>query len=79
MKVNLNFDITDRDDYIEFKRVMKANDMASMLFELLRNSKKIIEWELENKDFDKYNTLEYIYDKIWDLVKEYNIDIDDIS
>jgi len=79
MKAKLKFDISDPDDYVEFKRVMKANDMASMLFELLRNTKKGMEWELENKDFDKYDTLEYVYDKIWDLVKEHNIDIDEIS
>jgi hypothetical protein len=79
MKAKLKFDISDPDDYIEFKRVIKANDMASMLFKLLRNTKKSIEWELENKDFDKYDTLEYIYDKIWDLVEEHNIDIDEIS
>jgi hypothetical protein len=78
MKAKLKFDISDPDDYIEFKRVIKANDMASMLFELLRNTKKGMEWGLENKDFDKYDTLEYVYDKIWDLVKEHNIDIDDI-
>lgn len=75
----LKFNLDEPEDYLRFKRVMKADDMSNMLFELLRNSKKQLEWSLESKDLDKYNTLELVYEKIFDLVNQHNIDIDDIT
>lgn len=78
MKAKLKFDFDNLEDRDNFKRIMKADDMASMLFELLRNSKKQLEWSLEGKEFDKYDTLEHVFEHIWKLVEEHNIDIDEI-
>jgi hypothetical protein len=78
MKAKLKFDLENQDDEYRLKRVLKADDMAGMLFELLRNSKKQLEWGLEGKELDKYDTLYYVFDHIWKLVEEHNIDIDEI-
>jgi len=78
MKGKIKFDLNNPEDQSKFKRVFKADDMAFALFEILRNTKKQLEWSLEGKDIDKYDTLELIYEKIWDIVNEHNIDIDDI-
>ena len=45
-KANLTFDLDDRDDRIEFERMMKAKDMAMMLWELDMNG---------YRKFTKYN------------------------
>lgn len=78
MKAKFKFDFENQDDEYRFKRMLKADDMSFMLFELLRNSRKQLEWGLENKEFDKYDTLDYVFDHIWKLVNEHNIDIDEI-
>ncbi len=79
MKAKIKFDLNNQEDQSKFKRVVKADDMAFALFEILRNTKKQLEWSLEGKDIDKYDTLELVYEKIWDIVNKHNIDIEDIT
>jgi len=45
-KANLTFDLNDSDDRIEFERMMKARDMAMVLWELDMNG---------YRKFTKYN------------------------
>jgi hypothetical protein len=45
-KANLTFDLDDRDDRIEFERMMKARDMAMVLWEIDMNG---------YRKFTKYN------------------------
>lgn len=75
---SIKFDLNDPDDIIAFKRYCKADDMAMMLFELLKNSKKTLEYSVENKDIDKYEAIELVFERIYELVEEYNISIDEI-
>jgi hypothetical protein len=77
-KVKIIFDLDNLDDAQKLKRVLKADDMAFTLHELLRNTKKGLEWGLENKEIDKYETLEYVFDRIWEIVNDHNINIDEI-
>jgi len=78
MKAILEFDLNDIDDVVKFKRYNKSDDMGFMLFELLLNSRKKLMFSLENKDLDKYETLEFVFEKINELANEHNINIDDI-
>lgn len=77
-KGTLKFDLNDPDDIVSFKRHCKADDMAMMLFDLLKNSKKTLEYSVENKDIDKYEAIELVFERIYELVEEYNISIDEI-
>lgn len=63
--------IIKTEDEQEIKRLIKSSDMAAFIWELVHNG-----WH----DF-KYT--EYEYEKAWakihELLKEYNIDIDELT
>ena len=79
-KAKLIFDLTDFDDSQEFERAVKATDMASVIWEYLRNSRKTIEWKFESKEgsFDAYDGIDACFEKFGELLQENNIDIDKI-
>jgi hypothetical protein len=77
-KANLTFDLDDRDDRIEFERMMKARDMALMLWELDMNG---------YRKFTKYNDrqeeayqegIEEVFEYIRELLKEHQIDVEQL-
>lgn len=76
-KAILEFDLNDVDDKYAHKRAVKSLDMTLALWEIT-NAKKGLEWSLEGKDIDKYETLELFYEKIVDIMSEHNIDLDDL-
>lgn len=78
MTAQLNFNLDDIDDRMAFERYNKANDMAFALFEILRNTKKRVQYHVESKDLSPEDTIEYIYDTIWEIVLENHINIDAI-
>jgi hypothetical protein len=86
-KAILKFDLNDPDDKSEFKRVNKANDMAFALFEITRNTRKGLEYEIESKlehakssgeEFDHYDVLYMVFERISEELGAHNIDIDDL-
>jgi hypothetical protein len=86
-KAILKFDLNDPDDKSEFKRVNKANDMAFALFEITRNTRKGLEYEIESKlehakssgeEFDHYDVLYMVFERISEELGSHNIDIDDL-
>ena len=77
-KANLTFDLDDRDDRIEFERMMKSRDMALMLWELDMNG---------YRKFTKYNDrqegayqegIEEVFEYIRELLKEHQIDVEQL-
>jgi hypothetical protein len=77
-KANLTFDLDDSDDRIEFERMMKARDMAMMLWELDMNG---------YRKFTKYNDrqegayqegIEEVFEYIRELLKEHQIDVEQL-
>ena len=77
-KANLTFDLDDRDDRMEFERMMKAKDMAMMLWELDMNG---------YRKFTKYNDrqegayqegIEEVFEYIRGLLREYNIEVEQL-
>jgi len=77
-KANLTFDLSDRDDRIEFERMMKARDMAMALWELDMNG---------YRKFTKYNDrqegayqegIEEVFEYIRELLKEHQIDVEQL-
>lgn len=61
--------ITSEDDH-EIKRIAKSNDMAMFIWELVHNGWR----EFKHTDYD----YEKSWGKIHELLKEYNIDIEDL-
>jgi hypothetical protein len=77
-KANLTFDLDDSDDRMEFERMMKARDMAMMLWELDMNG---------YRKFTKYNDrqegayqegIEEVFEYIRELLKEHQIDVEQL-
>jgi hypothetical protein len=78
MTAQLNFNLDDIDDRMAFERYNKANDMAFALFEILRNTKKRVQYHVEFNNLDSQDTIEYVYETIWEIVLENHINIDAI-
>jgi hypothetical protein len=77
-KATLEFNLNETDDIKAHLRAVKSLDMAIALWEIIHNTKKGLEWSLEEKELDKYDTLELVFDKIHEIIKEHNIDLDEL-
>jgi hypothetical protein len=82
-KATLEFDLTDFDDRMEFERVNKATDMALIIWEMVYNTRKNIEWDLE-KDLEDGKTLtvfdgvDVVFSKLIEKLNEKGIIIDNL-
>jgi hypothetical protein len=77
-KATLEFDLNDSDDMIAHLRAVKSLDMAMALWEIVHNTKKGLEWSMENKEIDKYDALELVYEKIHEILGDHNINTDEL-
>jgi hypothetical protein len=77
-EATLKFDLNDPDDIIAHKRAVKSLDMAMALWEITHNTKKGLEWSLEGKDIDKYDVLELVFEKIYEILDDNNINTDEL-
>ena len=86
-KAILKFDLSDPDDLQDFKRATKANDMAFAFFDIFRNTKKSLEWEISSKiesakdngdEFDALDALDLIYGTLYEKLEDNNINIDEL-
>jgi hypothetical protein len=76
MKAQINFDLENLDDEIELKRFLKATDMALVLWELIHNSKKSLEWKMEADTISRYDALDMVFERITELLEEHDINVD---
>jgi 3-oxoacyl-[acyl-carrier-protein] synthase III len=77
-KAILKYDLNDSDDAMAHMRAVKSLDMALALWEITHNTKKGLEWTMEGKEIDKYEALEMVYEKIYEILEEHNIKMDDL-
>ena len=74
----LKYDLNDSDDAMAHMRAVKSLDMALALWDITHNTKKSIEWSLEGKEINKYEVLDIVYEKIYEILEEHNIKMDDL-
>lgn len=74
----LKYDLNDTDDAMAHMRAVKSLDMALALWEIIYNTKKGIEWSMDGKDISKYDALDMVYEKIYEILEEHNIKLDDL-
>ena len=74
----LKYDLNDSDDAMAHMRAVKSLDMALALWDITHNTKKRIEWSLESKELNKYEVLELVYERIYEILDEHNIKLDDL-
>lgn len=77
-KAILEFDLNDPDDRQSHLRAIKALDMAGALWDITHNTKKNLEWDIEDKNLDKYEVLELVFDKIYEILESHNINTDEL-
>ena len=77
-KAILKYDLNDTDDAMAHMRAVKSLDMALALWDITHNTKKSIEWSLEGKELDKYEVLDMVYEKIYEILEEHNIKMNDL-
>ena len=74
----LKYDLNDSDDTMAHMRAVKSLDMALALWDITHNTKKSLEWSMEGKELDKYEVLDIVYEKIYEILEEHNIKMDDL-
>lgn len=76
----LNFDLSNPDDLIEFTRANKSLDMALALWEIVYNTKKKFVWEVDAMENvtvqDMYDLVDNIYLKINEILNDNDVNID---
>jgi hypothetical protein len=77
-KAILEFDLNERDDKMAHLRAVKSLDLAMALWDITHNTKKRLEWSLEGKEIDKYDTLELVFEKIYEILEEHKINTDEL-
>ena len=77
-KAILKYDLNDTDDAMAHMRAVKSLDMALALWDITHNTKKGLEWSMEGKELDKYEVLDMVYEKIYEIFDEHNIKLDDL-
>jgi len=82
MKATFEFDMNEPEDVMDHKRMTKALDMALVLWEIKRNAQKKIHDSLDYMEEDKPKTAheaaELIFDMIYELMEDYNINVDEL-
>ena len=74
----LKYNLNDADDSMAHMRAVKSLDMALALWDITHNTKKSLEWSMEGKEIDKYEALDMVYEKIYEILDEHNIKLDDL-
>jgi hypothetical protein len=77
-KATLEYDLNEPDDVMAHLRAVKSLDMAIALWDIVHNTKKSLEWSLEDKEIDKYDTLDLVFQKIHEILDEHNINTDEL-
>ena len=75
MKAKLIFDLNEFEDRMDYERVNKSLDMVNALWHFLYNSKKEIMQDVENEDVDKFDAVELVYGKLFELLEEHDVNV----
>ena len=80
MKAKLEYDLNDFDDKMAHLRAVKSLDMASALFEITQNLRKkvIRRFEDDEKEYDEFDGIQEVFDRIHEILEDNNINIDEL-
>lgn len=76
-KATIEYDLNDIDDSYSHKRAIKSLDMAFALWDIT-HAKKGLEWAMDSKEMNKYDALEMVYEKIFEILSDHNVDLNDL-
>jgi hypothetical protein len=75
MKAKLVFDLNEFEDRIDYERVNKSLDIVNALWSFLYNSKKEIMQDVEDESVDKFDAVELVYDRLFELLEEHDVNV----
>lgn len=75
-KAVLTWNLSDRDESQDFKRIIKSTDMAMALFEISTNMIKKCKQQIDSDHADDVYNL--VSEQIESILQDYHIDIDDL-
>ena len=79
MKAVLEYNLNDSDDAMSHLRAVKSLDMASVLWEVMYNFRRDIEWDIESGKYkDQNELLDAIIEKINGYYDEHGVIIDEL-
>jgi len=79
-KVKLIYNLNDFDDKQAHLAAVKSGDMAIVLWEITHNLKKSCHMHVEaNEKLDKYEAIELVFEKIYDLLDEHGVVPDELT
>ena len=80
MEVRILYNLNDPDDRMAHMRAIKSLDMASALFEITQNLRKkvIRRFEDDEKEYDEFDGIQEVFDRIHEILGDNNIDIDEL-
>ena len=82
-KGTLEFDLDNPDDSMAFYRAVKSLDICLVLWEILYNTKKGFQYDIEalpeqvTKE-DMYEMIDLIYSKLWEIANEKSINLNEL-
>jgi hypothetical protein len=79
MKAILKFNLDEPEDRIGHLRAVKSSDLYLALWDITHNTRKQIEWQLDANELDKYEALELVYKRIYEILDTHNINIDELT
>jgi len=77
-KANLTFDLDDRDDRMDFERMMKARDMASLLWEIEMNGYRKFTKYNERQEGAYQEGIEEVFEYFRALMTHHEIDVEQL-
>jgi hypothetical protein len=77
-KAILEFDLNDPDDRMEYMRCNKSLNMALALWEITHTTKKGLGYSMEGKNMDQYETLEFVFERIYEIINDHTINLYEI-
>jgi hypothetical protein len=81
MKAKLEYDLNYFDDKMAHLRAVKSLDMASALFDITRNLRNKIQnryEDIDNTNNDVFDGIDAVFDEIYNILEDNNIDIDEL-
>ena len=80
MKVTLTYDFDNVDGRLDYLKAVNSIKMASILFEIQFNLHKKCLWELEQlQEADASDGIDLVFSKIYNLIEEQNLKIEEFS
>jgi len=72
----LKFNLDNLDDVLMYKRCLKSQDMALLIWEFSINSRKRVENTIENEDTLK--GIDLVFEEFFELVEKYSVDVEEL-